>query len=238
MKIIKKNINLLEYPLWTPSSNKATLKEYSVGNKYIISTKNGLPTSKDIDILNMLIYFSQLRKSNTFSFDSYYNIIKGMGYSCSGIIYNMLEESLNRWVDTNITFIDSFFINGKKKSYSKINIIDSIKIKKHNSINIKIGSEFYNLNQDKYSKVIYLDKIKALSPTSKRLFEILIKNFYKRIEWKIVNVKLFEKMITDEIRIKKMEKIVEEINLLNKKIKLEISKTNNIFYFNKNKILI
>lgn len=206
---VKRNINLLDKPLFLPQRAKTQLTELYSDN-YLIRASKGLPVSYDIDILNLLLMKAQYGKSREIKFYSMNDIITQVGYnSSSSSSYDIIENSLDKWESVRIKFYGKSFYcgDGLKKS------TDSIPVFGRNIINqkeiiIRFDQDFYDMNCSSYSRDISFKLLKELTPYSKRMFEILSKNFNNREEWFIGKEKLIEKI---PILLKEPEKRISNI---------------------------
>jgi hypothetical protein len=190
---VRRNINTLEYPIWSPSSNLAKLGEINT-NKYLLECSIGLPTSKDIDILNHLLAKAQLGDSNVLEYKSIYSLIKELGLTPSTKEYKRIKKGINRWHRSYINYKNnSFYIApGKYRSNPHISIIKNTS---EEPLTIVFNETFIDLNNEKYSLLLSSNFIRSLEkPYAKRLYEILVKSFRGNNEFSISTEKLMEKI--------------------------------------------
>lgn len=179
-----KSINFLEHTLWTPSTIKRVFSAHEDSSKYRIysNKKMHLPNYKDIDILNFLLYKQQLLDKNILTFKSIYEIEKGMGFSHSHKNYDNIRNALVKWTTIVLEFPDGVFYStgGKRKGCIISHVIDTLVLpnKESNEIIIRFNKEFIEANSEgNYVKTFPLKFMQSLSPLSKRLYEILCKNY-------------------------------------------------------------
>lgn len=216
---VRRSINTLEYPLWTPSKNIAKLTAYENEKGYLIQGSEGLPTSRDIDILNHILYKAQSLKTMEVHYKSIYELIMDLGFNTSKISYEAINNSITKWIATFIVYPKGTYYGDKKRydEFKKLNIINEFLFKK-GEITISLTPAFMNLNNTEYCKLIPVKIYQSLTPVSKRLYEILSKNFYRRSEWEIDFKKLIDKLaISKEHRykssiIRDVSKAIIEIN--------------------------
>jgi len=178
---IQKNINFLEYPLFFPSKTKLTEWEL---NGYEIECKSlGLPGVTDINMLNVILHLAQATSSPIVKFTNFRDIVESAGYSRRSFTYEEIMNVLHRWKNTRVSF-KKFYDNKeyKKKSFNKI-ITQLYHNDTNNSLTVTLNNEFYLCQSNKFSKTISLPMFYDLSPTAKRIYEVLTKTFYKRTKW-------------------------------------------------------
>ncbi len=220
-----KSINFLEHSLWTPSTIKGVFTNHEDNSKYRIysNKKMHLPNSKDIDILNFLLYRQQLINENILTFGSLYEIEKGMGFSHSQKNYINIRNALIKWTTIVLEFPDGVFYStgGKRKGCIISHIIDTLVLpnKENNEIIIRFNKLFIEANSEgNYVKTFPLKFMQSLSPLSKRLYEILCKNyedFTIGVEPLIDKLCLFSKgknIIYKSALYRSIKKSIEEIN--------------------------
>jgi hypothetical protein len=178
---IQKNINFLEYPLFFPTKSKY-LTEWG-NDTYSIESKLGLPTNMDVNLLNGILLQAQATTSPIVKFTNFRDVVESAGYNRRSFSYEDIEVSLYKWRNTRIEF-KKFYEDKEycKKTFNKVitQINHSVK---DNSLSITLDKSFYTSQLNKYSKSINLSLYNKLSPTAKRIYEILIKTFYHRSKW-------------------------------------------------------
>lgn len=215
MRTVQKNINFLENPLFFPT--KTRLKEWKTEN-YKISCPKGLAGNRDIRILNALIHKSQLTGSPCLDYPTFGDLLVVAGYKRGSLGFDELLETLQRWRATNISCM-KFYSDGL---YFFREFYDLVKFNvdiKSGHLLIEMQEEFYKSNLSKYSKTYPLPMLNSMTPTAKRILEILSKNFYHRGKW-VVDYKTFIKKIPIEnnLTVEKnlqqgIERYLTEINM-------------------------
>ncbi len=188
-KIFKQDINFLDKPLWFSNlkDNRDSFIWTDIeGYEYRTSYK--APDKVDILILFYLLYKSQKLDFKTTITLSRYEILKECGLlQNSGYYYERLEDSLKRWKNVSIEFHGTFY-NGKEYLTIGFGIINDYEIEKGNKI-IKVNLNenwLLKIKESNFFKYINFEQYKALKrPISRRLYEILCKNFKGRSEWSI-----------------------------------------------------
>ncbi|MBU1134741.1 MAG: replication initiation protein [Candidatus Omnitrophica bacterium] len=224
MRNIKQDINLLERPIWFP-----TKPELIQEKEVYIYEKNGykiefigLPNHTDVLFLYYLLYLCQENGFKEEIYTTKYEVIEScFGYRGS-TQYKQLKEALEKWKKVSVEFKDTFY-NGEKYQFMIFGIIDTAEVKENGELYVRFNKEFLEIiKNSQFYKYINFEEFKSLErPTSRRLYELLIKNFYNRTTWKIEIMKLVDKIIPpgllnykiypSHIK-KKIEVSLEEIN--------------------------
>lgn len=242
-KIVKDDINFLEYSNWTIGENKkvTTLTVSKPRGKYEVLCSLGLPKHFDKIILYCLLH--RLYKEKGFSSltlkTSRYEIAKNAigGNHFGKNQYDRIMESLKRWKSIAI-FFDGVFYEGGGYVSKGFSIIDEYTLHKESGELIIRFNESYikQLNETKFYKLIDFEQYKTLQKSSSaRLYELLVKTFKERNEWAI-NLQSFAEKMTFEKRegaqnyyssdiLRYLKPAIDEIN---KKTDLSFD-----FYFNK-----
>jgi hypothetical protein len=116
-RVIKEDINFLEYPIWV-LSDANNQKEFVIekeNGSYKISTSHRLPTRID----KILLYYflaEAMASDNRIVRMTKYKILKETFNSRSKVYYKKLMDSLERWLHVSIVFNGSFFSDGNYKS--------------------------------------------------------------------------------------------------------------------------
>lgn len=202
-KIIKDDINFLEYPNWIiDRKNKATTFSIEKPNgKFELVSPLGLPKHFDKIILYYLLYKLH-RETNL---DSY--ILKTSRYEIAKNVFSGVKDfgknkftrimlALKKWNALSIHF-DGLFYTGEDRSVRYFHIVDEvILIPKTGQLTIKFNESYIKqLKESTFYKLIDFEQYKKLHKTSSaRLYEILVKNFKERTEWAINIQGLAEKL--------------------------------------------
>jgi hypothetical protein len=241
--MVKRNINTLDKPLWTPSRKWAGELEFEDSKGYIISAKSGIPTDKDMEILNHILALAQQSEEYTLSFNSMSSLLQELELDNSQKEYERVIRSLTKWSEIQLFFPKGTFYESNKKipSFSLMSVLTFLKIDK-GKVEIDFNKRFIELNESNFCKFISIDFMKSIeSPYAKRLYEILCKGFFGREVWSIGEVKLSEKMVVYYRYPAELTKIVikavEEINLKLKNsgsnTSYKVSKKIGVFTFTK-----
>ena len=232
-KIIKQDINFLEYPLWSISDRHTKEITTWIDNDGYQFKCMGKPPNK-VDMIYLYYILVECQNNN---FDrnltlTKYQILNGCGNNSGKKDRLRLEESLSKWTSVLITFKGSFYGN-KEYETMDFGIINQWDIQKDDKkIRIQLNDRWIEkIKQSHFFKYISFTQMKTLkSPLALRLYEILIKTFYKRREWEIDIHKLAEKIpmkqeyVSDIII--KVKPAIKRINdKTDLKIKLEVIKT-------------
>jgi hypothetical protein len=230
-ELVKQDINLMENPLWALSENPA--KEIKISNdrgEYILRSGYKVPERVDMNFLLYLLMTSQ-KKGYVKTFElTRYDVLKSCGMGARDRDYARLEDSLQRWKLTGISFKGTFYDN-KEYLIKSFNILNGFSIdKKTKKLKVKLNEDFLMMiKNSNFCKYINFDEYKKLrKPISSRLYEILLKTFKDRKEWEIEALKLAEKLTLWSASNEKhyasdvKAKVIPAINEINKKTELEI----------------
>jgi hypothetical protein len=232
-KILKDDINFLEYPNWI-ASKKSNLKSWSVEKphgKYEMISAFGLPKHFDKIILYFLLYklYQENNLHNYTVVTSRYEIAKNVFSSKNPgkKAYESIMKALKRWKTISI-FFDGIFYGGDGHTIRGFAFIDSYVLQKNTGeLKIRFNEDYINHQRDsQYYKLVDLEQYKKLhKESSMRLYEILVKTFYDRDEWSI-NIQALAEKMTFEKRKGAKEYFVSDVlrylkpgvNEINKKI--------------------
>lgn len=201
-KMIKDDINFLEYPNWTISKKKnATYYSMQKQNgKYEVLSPLGLPKHFDKIVVYFLLY-KLYRESNLSSctlITNRYEIAKNIfgGNHFSKNVYDRIMKAIKKWKSISINF-EGVFYEEDGYTVRGFSIIDEYVLRKETG-EFKIRfSEAYvrQLQETKFYKLIDFEQYKTLHKTSSaRLYEVLVKNFKDRTVWAIGIQALAEKL--------------------------------------------
>lgn len=242
-KIIKQDINFLEFPNWVIDRRSAltTWSIEKIHGKYEVISPLGLPKHFD----KIVIYFLLYKLYHSKNLDacslvtSRYEIAKNIfgGNSFGGNIYARILKALKKWKAVSINF-EGVFYEDDGHTVRYFSIIDEVVLRqKSGEISIRFSDAYIKqLNESKFYKLIDFEQIKLLHRSSSaRLYEILVKNFSSRTEWAI-NIQLLAEKITFEKRefadkyypSDILRSLRPSINEINKKTELFIE-----FHYNK-----
>ena len=202
-KNIKQDINMLEYPLWMQDEKIVSKLGENIG--FVWTDREGYeyrcgykpPTKLDAIFLLYLLYRSQKNGWKEEIELSRYEILKNCGFkSIRPADYKRLEDSFDRWKMVGVRYKGTFY-DGKSYITLSFGIIDTWKVEeKTKKLYIRFNKEWLTrIKNSTYFKYIDFERVKLLrSPLSLRLYEILIKSFQNRDEWRIECMRLAEKI--------------------------------------------
>jgi hypothetical protein len=236
---VKRAINTLDHPIWNP--NRAVHYKMIKEADYLLvvykNLQNHLPKSKDIDVLNRLLYVAQKNRSNILRFHSVSSLLKEMGYKKSKKNVDNVLGSLLNWTNIRICFPNSEK-HIKDKSYE---VIEKVKIEgyitsgRKRYVEIYFDRKFYELNNSQYSVYLPIKPMEDLKPYTKRLYEILVKSFYKREHYNIGIPKLLEKIPYSTYGIQphfEFNRIVRSgVKEMKHLLNVSVSRKGDVFYF-------
>jgi len=221
----------LEYPIWLPIEKNKNLE---IGQyKYEFSSEYGHPKKFDALILyNLMFLLEEECWTKDFIILTKHKILKNANFSPNPVYYERLENSLHKWKRVSITYNGNFYDGKGGYGTKSFGIINNWEIeRKSGCLKIEFNKVWLDMikNSNFFEMIDYTVMQKLKNPTQIRVYELLVKSFYNRNEWKIDAHKLAEKIPLHEkyaahiIRIIKtaVENISKKTDL---KIKLEIKK--------------
>ena len=193
---LKQDINFLEKPLWLQNqkTQKEVVTKWSDNNGYTFKCI-GTPSKVDILFLYFLLRECQLNNWERKISVSQYQILKGCGMNPGKKERTRLRESLDVWQSAHLKFSGVFY-DGKEYLDKGFHILEWDQEKNSKKLNIIFNKDWIQKIQfSEYFKYISFSEIKVLrSPLALRLYEILVKTFYKRTFWEIDVLKLAAKI--------------------------------------------
>lgn len=231
-ELVKQDINLMENPLWALSENPS--KEIKINNErgeYVLRSGYKVPERVDMNFLLYLLMVSQKKGYIKTIELTRYDVLKSCGMGARDRDYARLEDSLQRWKLTGISFRGNFYDN-KEYLVKSFNILNGFSIdKKTKKLKVKLNEDFLlMIKNSNFCKYIKFDEYKKLrKPISSRLYELLLKTFKDRQEWEIEAFKLAEKLTIQARGNRKLYAsdlkvmLIPAINEINKKTELEIT---------------
>ncbi len=204
-KIIKDDINFLEYPNWVV--DEKTKQQHLVverqNGKYEIFSPRGLPTHFDKIVLYCLLH-------KLFAASNENLEITTTRYAIAKSIFDRkitdteqfarIMKALKKWKAVSINF-EGIFYSDNSHSERYFSIIDDVILNsKTKKLYIRFNQQYIKqLNETTFYKLIDFDQYKKLkSAVSARLYEILIKNFKDRDMWVISIKNLAEKLTLEK----------------------------------------
>lgn len=236
-KLVKQDINFLEFPLWFQDKDSADQardgylwKDPKGGFVYKAAYKP--PTKVDLIFLLAVLRESQKDGWSHYVELSRFKLLKICGVEPNNFWYNRLQESLDRWMNVTVEFQGSFY-DGCAYKTLKFGIVDSwgIEKEKNNVLRIWFSPNWLLcLENSDFFKMLDFEQIKQLrSPLATRLHEILRKTFQGRDSWSIDAKKLAEKIpLAKKYPAHILPKIKSAVKRINAKtdlsIRLEVEK--------------
>jgi hypothetical protein len=222
----------LDNPIWIPSKdgNGETLSHRPDFNFFTL--KGFVTRSKDIDVLNRLLYLAQSRRNPELEFFSITSLLKELGYEKSSSNISSVMLAVEKWHNVKLRFkkdilyvVDSYIFDENVTSGRR----------KH--VRITMNKDFYKFNNDKYSVYLPIKDMEELKPYSKRLYEILVKSFYKRNHYNIGTEKLVGKMGYPYYNIQpnyEFNRIIRKgVKDIRKLLNVKVTRKGEVFYFEK-----
>lgn len=192
----KQDINFLEYPLWMQDNREKEGFASKDREGFVYSTAYVPPSKTDMIFLYYILLKSQ---QNDWSRDielTQYEFLKNCGISPGKYWRDRLKDSLKRWCAIMIEFQGTFY-DGHNYKAMCFHILDSWKIREdNNKLHIKISGEWLvQVKESNFFKYLNFEQVKALrSPLALRLYELLVKAFQGRAEWKVGALNLAKKI--------------------------------------------
>ncbi len=242
-KMIKDDINFLEYPNWLTTRHKK-VTAWTVQRdhgKYEILSPLGLPNQFDKIIVYSLLHklYKETEFMNRSLTTSRYEIARHVfdGVHFSKQTYQRIITALKKWKAISINF-EGIFYEGDTYTIRGFSIIDEyVLCPKSGQLTVRFNEAYIKqLQETKFYKLIDFEQYKRLhKDSSTRLYEILTKNFKDRGVWAI-NIQSLAEKLTFEKRAQArayypsdiLRYLKPAINEINKKTDLYIN-----FQFNK-----
>ena len=224
---IKQDINFLEHPLWMQSErDQPRVTNFTDIDGYMYEAAGGTPSKVDMIILYYLILEAQSNDWDPRIELSQYKILKACGIVPSKEKKKRLEQSLHKWKRVTISFSGTFY-SGEAYEIIEFGIINDWSLAADNkTLSIELnGKWLQKIQSSKFYKWISFTQIKSIrSPLAIRLYEILIKTFYRRNIWEIDIKKLADKIPMSEKYIAHIIPKVEAATArIKKKTELDVS---------------
>lgn len=238
-KIIKDDINFLEYPNWVLNSkSKATIFTIEKPHgKYELICPLGLPNHFDKMVLYYLLYTLH-KKKNANSYvlkTTRYEIVKNIFTGITNYGKNRFDRimmALKKLKSVMINFEGTFYEDGKYTT-RYFSMIDEVCLYHETGELVITFRESYikQLQESRFYKLIDFDQYKKLHKSvSVRMYEILLKSFESDNQWPI-NIQVLAEKMTFEKRsgAKKyypseiLRHLKTAINEINKKTDLSVA---------------
>lgn len=193
---IKQDINFLDKPLWFLNFNHDgrgfvwnDIEGYLYRSSYVP------PDKVDILILIFLLSLSQQEEYQSGVICSRYEILKACGFPINAQYYERLKDSLTRWSSVTIHFEGSFYDGGQYLS-KDFHIMKGSIDEESKQVEIDFDVDWLlKIKESRYYKYINFGYYKALTrPISRRLHELLCKEFFGRSTYHIKLIRLGQKI--------------------------------------------
>ena len=205
--LVKQNVNLLEFPIWTISARdkRTTFEIETRHGKYTFKANKeiGIPDSIDINILYFLLYLSQVENKNEIITTSY-SICKNTNISLNSVMYDRVESSLEKWSGVSLRFDNNYCNSSGSHDTVFFHVFSAFistlqKKRRHHIREIRVKFDDYFMESIKETGMFDLIDlnlfIKLKNPISKRLYEYLPKHFAdNKKEYNISDNLLFDKL--------------------------------------------
>lgn len=193
IKRVKQDINFLQKPIWFQNPKHDGLGFVWKDGEYECRTGYKPPDKVDMLILLHILIKSQSNNYSSVVTTTRREILTSCDLpSRDNKYYLRVEDSLKRWKNIAIDFKGCFYEKGEYINVG-FGILDDYEVdKKKRLVTVKINEKWlYKIKGSEYFKYINFNKYKALKrPISRRLHEILCKNFLSRKTWAIKLTKL------------------------------------------------
>jgi len=249
-RIVKQDINFLEYPNWV-IAERGVVKNFQIvkdNGRYEISTAaDRLPGRLDKTVLYYLLFelFSNPNPGDAVVQTSRYAIARGIANSTvNDQLYRQVMRALKRWHGIQIVFVGSFYDGTKEKSTRYFHVIDDV-VQIGKSLKVVFNKQFIEqtMNSNYFRNIDFNEYKRLKRPISVRLYEILSKTFSERDAWRIDSIKLGEKLtLSYQYPSQIIRTIKPAINEINKNTDFDISiefnhkKDQTIITFKKNDV--
>jgi hypothetical protein len=237
-KIIKEDINFLEYPTWSVNDKGklSILKAKKDNGYYEVTSVKGIPTHLDKVVLYYLLHklYQESKLNNLEIITTRYEITKNIMAPATKPgknYFTRVMSSIEKWKAIDIKF-EGIFFEGDKYTIRGFSIIDEYELQPDTKLlRIRFNSAYIRqLRETKFYKYIDFNEYKKLTRSvSARLYEILVKTFKERLTWHI-DIKNLAEKLTLEKRPKAKDyyasdvliKLKPAINEINKNTHLKI----------------
>lgn len=228
---VKQDINFLDKPLWlqTTEQDSEKLVTWQDQEGYRFECAGYAPGKVDMLILYFLMLESQNHNWNDKLVLTQYSVLNGCGMVVGKRQRERLKQALEAWKRTTISFSGTWY-SGTKYHDMQFGIVDYWAIREGDrKLEIRLNQNWIEkIRQSEFFKYVSFAQMKTLrSPLALRLYEILVKSFYKRTTWEIDALKLAAKIPMDKKyfsdivpRIKTATQRVSEKTDLNVKIEV------------------
>jgi hypothetical protein len=215
-KLIKQDINFLEYPLYSLNGRgkKEDIKVKIDDKKYNLRVGYKTPNSTDMLFLYYFIKRSQEKNFDRKIIMRRSEIIKEVAPSDTAYYYKRLEDTLEIWRNVGLSFQGTFY-NGKEYKTIAFGVLDQGELEENGNVLVTFNETFLKiLEETNFYRYIDFNELKQLKkPISRRLYELFKKS---KFPFKIEIKKLAQKITLDRKYpsdiIIKLNPAIKEIN--------------------------
>jgi len=215
-KLIKQDINFLEYPLYVlnEKTSKQDIKIHIDNKEYNLRVGYKTPNSTDMLFLYYFIHNSQKDNYKRKLILKKSQVIKDVVSSRASYYYKRLEETLEIWRNTGLTFKGTFY-DGENYQTLVFGVLDHGELKEDGTVLVTFNETFLKiLEETNFYRYIDFNELKRLKkPISRRLYELFKKS---KFPFKIEIKKLAQKITLDRKYpsdiIIKLKPAIKEIN--------------------------
>jgi hypothetical protein len=195
---IRQDVNFLEHPLWMQKTQKDTgvVVKWTDHDGYVFEAAGGVPGKVDVLFLYYLMRESQHKNWDDTLTMTRYQVLNSCGMNTGKSERERLKQSLDIWKRVTLTFSGTFY-SGQEYHHMSFGILDEWRErKKDNRLEIRLNKSWIEkIRNSDFFKYVSFTQMKTLrSPLALRLYEILVKSFYRRTTWEIGVMKLAGKV--------------------------------------------
>jgi hypothetical protein len=199
---VKQDINFLDKPLWMQTTVKDTKEIITWEDQegYKFECAGYAPGKVDMLILYFLMLESQNRNWGDKLVLTQYAVLNGCGMVMGKRQRERLKQALEAWRRTTISFSGTWY-SGKKYHDMEFGIVEYWAIReKDKKLEIRLNQNWIEkIRQSEFFKYVSFTQMKSIrSPLALRLYEILVKSFFRRTTWEIDALKLAAKIPMSE----------------------------------------
>ena len=215
-KLIKQDINFMEYPLYVLNgkSLKEDIEICIDDKKYELNVGYKTPNSTDMLFLYYFIKLSQEENYKRKLVLKKSQVVKDVAPNDASYYYKRLKETLKIWRNTGLTFQGTFY-DGENYQTLVFGVLDHGELKENGTVLVTFNETFLKiLEETNFYRYIDFNELKRLKkPISRRLYELFKKS---KFPFKIEIIKLAQKLTLDRKYpsdiIIKLNPAIKEIN--------------------------
>jgi len=191
-KLVKQDMNFLEYPLWFQNDRLPPDFTWEDRDGFIYRAPYKVPVRLDGLYLMYIMLLSQNEGWVQNILVPQRQIMTACGVRPGKDHALRLKESLDRWINTTLSFEGTFY-NGEEYERLQFNILNDWRVDRHTKhLRIEINKFWLEkVKQSNFFKLIDFEEYTRIrSPLAARYFELFTKNFQGRDKWLINSDKL------------------------------------------------